>query len=68
MKAIKIGDRFEEYMVPFPGKVFDWIYEIIGFKGDFAECNCIFPNGKTERVGIAIDLLKEGVFFRMIWN
>ena len=70
MDTIKIGDKFKEKMVPFPGKCFDEEYEVVGFKtepyGEFANCVCKYPDGKTELVGIAIELLQEGNFYKKI--
>ena len=70
MDTIKIGDKFKEKMVPFPDKFFDWEYEVVGFKtepyGKFAKCECKYPDGKTEPVGIAIELLQEGNFYKKI--
>ena len=67
MDTIKIGDKFKEKMVPFPGEFFDWEYEVVGFTstsyGKFARCECKYPDGKTEPVGIAIELLQGGVFY-----
>lgn len=72
MNGIKIGDRYKEYMVPFPGEFFSWEYEVVGFRtesyGDFAQCERIFSDGKRERekVGISIDLLTEEIFFKKV--
>ena len=67
MKTIKIGDKFKEEMTPFPGKFFDWEYEVVGFTsepyGEFANCKRKHPNGKTEPVGISVELLQDGVFY-----
>ena len=67
MTTIKIGDKFKEKMVPFPGKFFDWEYEVVGFTstsyGKFANCERKYPNGETEPVGISIELLQGGVFY-----
>lgn len=57
-------------MVPFPGKFFDWEYEVVGFKtehyGEFAECICTYADGKKEKVGISIELLEEQVFYKKV--
>ena len=67
---VKIGDKYKEYMVPFPGKFFNWEYEVMDFRsepyGNFAECERIYPDGKREKVGIAIGLLEEQVFYKKI--
>ena len=65
---VKIGDRYQEKMIPFKGKYHSWEYEVVGFHsepyGDFADCERIYPHGKREKVGISIDLLKDGTFYK----
>lgn len=65
---VKIGDKYKERM--FKEKYFDWEYEVMGFKsepyGDFADCERIYPNGEREKVGIAIGLLEEPVFYKKL--
>lgn len=67
---VKKGDKYKERMIPFKGKYFDWEYEVVGFKsetyGDFADCERIYPNGKREKVGIAIGLLEAQVFYKKV--
>lgn len=67
---VKIGDRYKERMIPFKGKYFDWEYEVVGFKsetyGDFADCERIYPDGKREKVGIDIELLKDTLFYKKV--
>lgn len=72
MDTIKIGDKFKERMTPFPGKFFDWEYEIVGFTsksyGEFADCVCKYPHGTTEPVRISLKLLQGGNFYVKIAN
>jgi hypothetical protein len=67
---VKIGDRYKECMVPFPEKFFDWEYEVMDFRsepcGNFADCERIYPDGKREKVGIAIGLLEAQVFYKKV--
>lgn len=67
---VRVGDRYKERMVPFKGKYFDWEYEVVGFKsepyGDFADCERIYPDGKREKVGIDIELLKDTLFYKKV--
>lgn len=67
---VKIGDKYKEYMVPFPGKFFNCEYEVVGFHsepyGDFAECERIYSNGNRETVRIAIALLEGQVFYKKV--
>ena len=67
---VAIGDRYKEYIVPFPGKFFGWEYVVVGFSSepyaDFADCERIDSNGKREKVGISLELLEEGVFYKKV--
>ena len=67
---VKIGDRYKEYMVPFPGKFFSWEYEVVGFHsepyGNFADCERIYPDGKQEKVGIDLELLEDTIFYKKV--
>lgn len=65
---VRVGDRYKERM--FKEKYFDWEYEVMGFKsepyGDFADCERIYPDGKREKVGIDIELLKDTLFYKKV--
>ena len=67
---VKIGDRYKEYMVPFPNEYFDWVYEVVELYtnklGDFARCIQHYKDGKTEECHICVELLTEGVFYTKI--
>ena len=70
---MKIGDKFYEMLPSWvrpKGSRFDYVIEIVGFKkesyGDFAVCKRIYPDGKTEDVNIATELLNGKHSFKKI--
>ncbi len=64
----KIGDKYKERMLK--KSYFDYTLEVVGFKkesyGEFADCTRTYPDGKTEKVGISVDLLRDETFYKKI--
>ena len=73
---VNIGDKFKEHLPSWikgnknRTMFFDYIYKVIGFKNKldctFVECVRIYPNGKTEKVGIDMELFKNETFYKKV--
>ena len=73
---VKVGDKYKEYLPSWikgnrnKTMFFSYTYEVIGFKKEsnctFAECIRVYPNGKTEKLGIDIGLFKNEIFYKKV--
>ena len=70
---VKVGDKFKEYLPSFvrgKDRFFSYELEVVGFKsescGEFAECKETWENGRTDIVGIAIELLDNEKIYKKI--
>jgi len=73
---VNIGDKFKEHLPSWikgnknRTMFFDYTYEVIGFKKElgstFAKCICIYPNGKTEELGIDLELFEDETFYKKV--
>lgn len=71
---VKIGDKYKEKLpswVKGKNRYFSWEYEVVGFStepwgGKFADCVCTYPDGKQEKVGIDLELLKGTIFYEKV--